>query len=134
MAKKRLSIIVAIFAGMMLLFNSCTKVSENFIIGKWEVISYQFTFYDEDGWMETMYTEYEKITISFRSNGSYSRLDVDIYGDSDYEQGTWNYIEDWQKLKFSEVLWDVYRHKNKEMELRYEGPNDAAKMYLKKIE
>ena len=132
MAKKRFSIIVAIFAGMMLLFNSCTKVSENFIIGEWEVISMQAIDYDDGGgWSEFMIPG-EEITITFHSYGTYTYLYV-YNGDREYDQGTWSYLEGLQQLKFNGYLFDVYRHKNKEMELRYEQPDHAEKMYLKKI-
>ena len=138
MAKKRLSIIVAIFAGMMLLFNSCTKVlfnsctkvSEKYIIGKWEVISYQrYERNGYDGWIQGIESPEEVSTITFHSDGSYT----EVYGDGNYHEGTWIFSEGLQQIKFDGVLLDVYRYTNKEMEWRRETSDYAEKTYLKKI-
>ena len=112
----------------MILNNSCTKVSENFIIGTWNILSNQRNDYDEDGWYELMFDD-EKGTITFNSDGSFFIRYSDGYND----QGVWSYIESRGQLRLFGMIWDVSRPANKEMELRFDGSDFSEIIFLKKI-
>lgn len=118
---------MAIFAGVILLCNSCTKVSEDFIIGTWKFVSFQVNLFDGDGWHEIL--DDETITITFKDNGTFFMSST--AGES--EDGTWGYIGSTNQLRFQEMLWDVYRHNNKEMELSMNNNDYAETIFLKKI-
>jgi hypothetical protein len=128
MKKKRISIIVAIIAGIMLISNSCTKISEKSFVGKWRVISWQTDDHDGEGWHEDEYLSSNHI-ITFYNNGY-----CENYNDGDTSRDSWAFIESTGQLKVSNMLFSVIKYENKELELEYYDSSTSFRVFMKKID
>ena len=119
---------MAIITGVIIICNSCTKISEKTFVGTWKVLSIQRNDYDGEGWHEEDYASTNR-TITFYSNGYFEDND-----DGYLETGSWAYIESTEQLKFYGDLWNINRFENNELELGQSDSDMSLRIFMKKIQ
>lgn len=101
------------------LFVSCNKITENKLIGKWNVVSWQ----ERDISDNSTYENADYIDkLIFYDNGQWKITRIDYIDDpTEYNSGKW-YLDN-DKLHFYDEVWDVEFLSKKEVKLHCVGRN-----------